>query len=108
MHWSAHHGRLSSASTGRFAALRLPLVVCEEKVTSLDGASMSISSSKSDIFAVLADCEVLADSEFRVEAVGWSLPVGAVMWSLSWWAVFEVQKLAMRDALDALPRCVPI
>lgn len=45
------HGRLSSASTGRFAVLRLPLVASEEKITSLDGAgaSTSISSSKSDI-----------------------------------------------------------
>lgn len=48
----SHHGRLSSASTGRFAALRLPFaVLSEEKVMSLDcaGASTSISSSKSDI-----------------------------------------------------------
>lgn len=44
----AHHGRLSSASTGRLAALRLPLaVLSEENVMSLGGAgtSMSISSS---------------------------------------------------------------
>ena len=47
----AHQGRLSSASTGRFAALRLPLVVvAAEKAMSLEGwTSMSISSSKSDI-----------------------------------------------------------
>ena len=51
---------------------------------SLDGASMSISSSKSDIFAVLVDFGVLADSGFRVEAVGWWLSVAAVMRSLSW------------------------
>lgn len=49
---AAHHGRLSSASTGKLAALRLPFaVLSDEKVMSLDGAgtSMSISSSKSDI-----------------------------------------------------------
>lgn len=47
-----YHGKLSSASTGRLAALRLPLAVfSEENVMSLEGAgtSMSISSSKSDI-----------------------------------------------------------
>lgn len=48
-----NHGKLSSASTGRFAVLRLPLVASDEKITSLDGAgaSTSISSSKSDILA---------------------------------------------------------
>lgn len=47
-----HHGKLSSASTGKLAALRLPLaVLSEENVMSLEGAgtSTSISSSKSDI-----------------------------------------------------------
>lgn len=47
-----YHGKLSSASTGRLAALRLPLaVLSDEKVMSLEGAgtSTSISSSKSDI-----------------------------------------------------------
>lgn len=47
-----YHGKLSSASTGRLAALRLPLAVfSDENVMSLEGAgtSMSISSSKSDI-----------------------------------------------------------
>lgn len=46
-----YHGRLSSASTGRLAALRLPLaVLVAANMTSLDtGTSMSISSSKSDM-----------------------------------------------------------
>lgn len=51
-----HHGRLSSASTGRLAALRLPFaVLSEENVISFGGAgtSMSISSSKSDILATI-------------------------------------------------------
>lgn len=52
----AYHGKLSSASTGRLAALRLPLaVLSEEKVTSLEGTgtSTSISSPESDILASL-------------------------------------------------------
>jgi hypothetical protein len=50
-----NHGRLSSASTGKFAALRLPLdAPSEENLMSLDGGtSTSISSSKSDILAPL-------------------------------------------------------
>lgn len=43
-----YHGRLSSASTGRLAALRLPCLASDEKTMSLDwpaGASTSISSS---------------------------------------------------------------
>lgn len=49
--WETHQGKLSSASTGRFAALRLPFVVSAEKTMSLEGAgtSTSISSSKSDM-----------------------------------------------------------
>lgn len=52
-----HHGRLSSASTGRLAALLLPLVASAENVISADGAgpSTSISSSKSDI---LEECKL--------------------------------------------------
>lgn len=52
---NAYHGRLSSASTGRLAALRLPLaVLVAANMTSLDtGTSMSISSSKSDMVAEL-------------------------------------------------------
>lgn len=52
----SYHGRLSSASTGKFAALRLPFaVLSEEKRMSLEGAgtSMSISSSKSDMLAAV-------------------------------------------------------
>ncbi len=49
------HGKLSSASTGRFAALLLPfaLVLSELNimVSFTTGASTSISSSKSDILA---------------------------------------------------------
>jgi len=50
---AAYHGRVSSASTGRFAADRLPFVASAEKVMSLGGGgtSTSISSSKSDILA---------------------------------------------------------
>jgi hypothetical protein len=50
-----HYSKLSSASTGRFAALRLPLaVLLDEKVMSLVGAtSTSISSSKSDMMAAV-------------------------------------------------------
>lgn len=47
-----YHGKLSSASTGRLAALRLPFAALfDEKVISLEGAgtSMSMPSSKSDI-----------------------------------------------------------
>lgn len=44
----AHHGKLSSASTGRLAALRLPFaVLSEEKVMSLAGAGTSTSISSS-------------------------------------------------------------
>lgn len=62
---ATNHGKLSSASTGRFAVLRLPLVASEEKITSLDvaGASTSISSSKSDmvsdLYVLLMNCRVL-------------------------------------------------
>lgn len=51
----AYHGRVSSASTGRFAVLRLPLLAPAEKLMSLEGAawtSTSISSSKSDMVRV--------------------------------------------------------
>lgn len=48
-----HHGKLSSASTGKFAALRLAFafVLSELKRSEFVaiGASMSISSSKSDM-----------------------------------------------------------
>lgn len=46
-----YQGSVSSASTGKFAALRLPFDAAEEKAMSLDsGTSMSIPSSTSDIF----------------------------------------------------------
>lgn len=50
-----YHGRLSSASTGRLAALRLPFdVLVAANMMSLDtGTSMSISSSKSDMVVEL-------------------------------------------------------
>ena len=51
-----YQGKLSSASTGRFAALRLPLAlvlaelnVTSSRATAAAGPSMSISSSKSDM-----------------------------------------------------------
>lgn len=51
----AHHGRLSSATTGKSAALRFPLefMLSELKMTDSFNAveSTSISSSKSDIVA---------------------------------------------------------
>lgn len=47
------HGRESSASTGKLAALRLPFFVSPPKLIELSatGASMSISSSMSDMVA---------------------------------------------------------
>jgi hypothetical protein len=52
-HKSSYHGNVSSASTGRFAALRFPLVFILSElnliVVSTAGASTSISSSRSDI-----------------------------------------------------------
>lgn len=60
-----YHGRLSSASTGRLAALRLPLDAPAENVMSLEipGPSTSISSSKSDIL-MNPPRVVHADNEF--------------------------------------------
>ena len=38
-------------------------------------------------------------------AVGRCRDAVAELVTVSWWAVFEVEELAMRDALDALPGC---
>ena len=66
-----HHGKLSSASTGKFAALRFPFafVLSELKDSefALIGASISISSSKSDIlrsvgkYQWIVDCKPTSD-----------------------------------------------
>ncbi len=49
----AYHGRLSSASTGRFAAVLFPFALVLSELNMMDsltgGASTSISSSKSDM-----------------------------------------------------------
>lgn len=72
----AYQGRLSSASTGRLAALRLPLLVSAEKVMSLEGAeSTSISSSKSDIVMIereSVDLEKVVSLSIRgISAIYW-------------------------------------
>lgn len=49
----SYHGRLSSASTGKFAAVLFPFALVLSELNMIDsltgGASTSISSSKSDI-----------------------------------------------------------
>lgn len=53
---ATYHGSESSACTGRFAALRFPLLVSPLNLIDLSataGASMSISSSKSDMLGEL-------------------------------------------------------
>lgn len=73
--WLSHHGRLSSASTGRLAALLLPFALVLFELNIIDslagGASTSISSSsKSDIlFRQQSDSALYGDV--------WSIP-GAV------------------------------
>jgi hypothetical protein len=66
-----YHGRESSASTGRFAALLFPfeLVLSEPNLIALSttGASTSMSSSKSDMFARLYNLnnEILESARIR-------------------------------------------
>ena len=69
---SGYHGRLSSASTGRLAALRLPLaVLVAANIMSLEaGTSMSISSSKSDMVVELGCVSGVEAVMVRYQAQG--------------------------------------
>lgn len=53
--FTAHHGKLSSASTGKLAVLLFPLVAADEKTISMAGAgaSTSMSSPNSDMMQVV-------------------------------------------------------
>lgn len=67
-----HHGKLSSASTGKFAALRFPFafVLSELKESEflVIGPSISISSSKSDILRSVGKYQWIVDCKREVDA----------------------------------------
>jgi branched-subunit amino acid transport protein len=69
----AYHGRLSSASTGRLAALLFPFVVLSEPnitVSCTAGASTSMSSSKSDILTLVSGISQLLE---WMQGIRWTL-----------------------------------